>query len=417
MARSFLFLQGPTNLLFAKVAARLAAAGHEAHRVHVCIGDEIFWRGRNACAFRGSADEWPGWIDQSFSRFGVTDLVLLGEKRDRHRAAIEAARRRGIAVTVTDFGYRRPDWIVVERDGMNGDSRFPRDPQAIRALAQGLPDPEAKVRYPHRPMRQAVADMTFNLSSALWPWGYRHFRRHTVRHPLVNYSATGWRLARAPLEAMRAARTIASLAGRRYFVFAMQMEDDFSMRAYSAYASVQAAMSGALRSFASHAAPDAHLVFKLHPLDPGLRPWRSIVSRLAREHGVEGRVHFVDGGDLDAMLRACSGLATVNSTAGVRAIELGVPTLALGDTVYRVAGVAEQGEAQAFWRMEAKPDRDLCRAFVRALGATLHVRGSFYDPAGIEAAADGMAYRLHHGLVNVPIAAVLTGERLSIAPA
>jgi capsular polysaccharide export protein len=68
-----------------------------------------------------------------------TDIVLLGEQRVYHRAAIATARPLGIAVTVTDFGYIRPDWVIVERNGMNAESEFPRDAAAILALAQGLP--------------------------------------------------------------------------------------------------------------------------------------------------------------------------------------------------------------------------------------------------------------------------------------
>ena len=53
-------------------------------------------------------------------------------------------------------------------------------------------------------------------------------------------------------------------------------------------------------------------------------------------------------------------------------------------------------------------------ASLRLMGAMLHVRGSYYDPEGIEAAADAMAYRLHHVLVNRPLRAVLRGEALLV---
>ena len=52
---------------------------------------------------------------------------------------------------------------------------------------------------------------------------------------------------------------------------------------------------------------------------------------------------------------------------------------------------------------------------MRALAASLHVRGAMYSKAGINAAAEGMAYRLHHGLVNVPIAEVNQGKRLVLS--
>jgi len=411
--RHFVLLQGPTNFLFAKLAARLHALGHGVLRVNVCVGDRVFWKGPHAVDYRGTPGDWRAFADALFARHGTTDLVLLGEKREHHRVAIEAARARGIAVTVTDFGYLRPDWIVVERDGMNGASRFPREREAILEMAAGLPPIERRVLFPHRAMNQALWDMAFHLSSALVPFAYPHFRRHTLNHPVPNYLSTGARLLRSRSEGRRARALANAVAARSpYYVFAMQMEDDFSLRGYSPYPDLDTPMREAVRSFAAHAAPASELIFKLHPLDPGLKRWRSRVSAMAREASVEGRVHFIDGGHLDALLRGSRGLVTVNSTAGVRALELGVPVLALGEAIYRAPGLAFEGPLDSFWNEAPAPDARLAEAWLRAAGAALHVRGSFYDAAGIEAAAEGMAYRLHHDLVNQPLPQPLRGELL-----
>jgi capsular polysaccharide export protein len=337
--------------------------------------------------------------------------VLLGEKRDHHREAIAAAKARGIEVTVTDFGYLRPDWIVVERDGLNGDSRFPRDPATILGLAGGLPPIDRRVLFAHRPMNQAVWDMAFHLSSALFPFTFPHFKRHTLNHPIPNYLATGLRLAQGVIGARRA-RAVAARATRRApsYIFAMQMEDDYSLRGYSRYPDLDTAMKEAIDSFARHAPPATELVFKVHPLDPGLKRWRKRIERMALAAGVAQRVHFLDGGDLDELLRAAAGLVTINSTAGLRALELGRPTIALGETIYRVPGLAFDGPLDAFWTEAPPPDARLVDAALRLMGAMLHVRGSMYDARGIEAAAEGMAYRLHYGLVNQPMPEVLRGE-------
>ncbi|HEX4332081.1 MAG TPA: capsular biosynthesis protein [Usitatibacter sp.] len=415
--RHFVLLQGPTNLLFAKLAGRLRARGHPVDRINACIGDQLFWRGPGALDFRGRAEEWPRFVADHFDRHGVTDLVLLGEKRDRHREAIAAAHARGIAVTVTDFGYLRPDWIVVERDGLNGDSHFPRDAASILASARGLPAIDRRILYPHRPVNQALWDMGFHLSSAFFPFTFPHFRRHTLNHPLPNYLATAWRLARSPLEERRARALATRLqAGAESYLFAMQMEDDYSLRGYSRYPDLDSAMDEAIRSFAVHAPAGSQLIFKSHPLDPGLKRWQARLSRMANAAGAGERIHFMDGGDLDAMIRASRGLVTVNSTAGLRALELGRPTIALGETIYRVPGLAFAGTLDDFWTGAPKPDVDLVDAALRLMAAMLHVRGSMYDPRGIEAAADGMAYRLHHGLVNAPLAQPLLGERLALDP-
>lgn len=402
-------LQGPTNLLFAQVAEGLRALGHDVHRINICLGDQIFWRGPGATNYRGRAEDWPAFIARFLDQHRITDVVLLAEQRAHHRAAIAAARARQIAVTVTDFGYLRPDWVVVERNGMNAESLFTRDPAEIRAIAKGLPPVDTTVRYPHRFLNQALWDMAFHLSSAFFPWTFPHFQRHTLNPPVLTYLSTGWRLLRAPWERRRAERIIDAARRRgRIYTFAMQTEDDFSLRAYSHYADQDEAMREVILSFARHAPRESALLFKVHPLDPGLKAWGRRVRNMARGTGAETRVHFIDGGDLDALLRTSSGVITINSTAGLRAIELLRPTIALGKAIYRVPGLSFEAPLDTFWTTPWHPDAPLVDAYLRAIAATLHVRGGYYERTAIAAAARGMVERLHHQLVNVAAPGLVT---------
>ncbi|MEO8102684.1 MAG: capsular biosynthesis protein [Betaproteobacteria bacterium] len=411
--RQFLFLQGPTNYLFADVAKGLRARGHAAHRINFCLGDQLFWRGPGAVDFRARWDAWPAFIADFLQRHAITDLVLLGEQRELHRTAIAAARLRNIRVTVTDFGYIRPDWVIVELNGMNADSLFPRDPQMIREIAADLPAIDREVRYRDSFFNQALLDMAFHLSSALWPWTFPHFKRHTLRHPILIYLGVGLRLALGGIESRRAMGALAIVAARGpHFLFAMQTEDDYSLRAYSPYPDLDAPMREAIQSFARHAPAAASLVFKLHPLDPGLKAWRRRIARMAREAGVAERVFYIDGGDLDQLINSSSGVITVNSTVGLRAIELRRPIIALGDAIYRVPGITFMEPLDKFWTDAHAPDAALAESLLRALAATLHVRGGYYTREGVDAAAAGMIYRLHHGKVNQPLVQVVRGEAL-----
>ena len=229
--RCFLFLQGPISPFFAEVAAGLAAHGHATHRINLNLGDRLFWRGGPGpmVDYRDPPEAWPGFIEAYLDRHGVTDLVLLGEQRAYHRAAIAAADRRGIAVTVTDFGYFRPDWITLERDGMGGDSRFPRDPAAIRALAAGLPPADLTERLRDPFWRMASWDVAYHLAAML-RWPFRHYRSHHLHHPLATYAGMARRLLLRRRERAEGARIVEMLAGQPFWVFAMQMETDFSIR-------------------------------------------------------------------------------------------------------------------------------------------------------------------------------------------
>ena len=140
--RRFLFLQGPISPFFAELAAGLRALGHSDAADQPLPGRPavLAWARRRPTIAAGSRIGRIS-LPAILERERITDLVLLGEQRPYHKVAIAAAKARGIAVTVTDYGYLRPDWIVLERDGMGAESRFPRDPAPSSPWRRTAPSP------------------------------------------------------------------------------------------------------------------------------------------------------------------------------------------------------------------------------------------------------------------------------------
>jgi capsular polysaccharide export protein len=409
--RRFLFLQGPISPFFAEVAAELAALGHGVHRINLNLGDKLFWRAvpgqPKPVDFRGRAADWPGFVARYLELHRITDIVLLGEHRPLHRDAIRAAEARGVAVTVTDFGYFRPDWITLERDGMSGDSRFPRDPAGIRRLAAGLPRADLTEVLKDDFPRQARWDVAYHLAGMV-PWPFRHYRSHQLHHPLATYAGIARRLLRREAERTEGLRALELARGGPFWVFAMQMETDFSIRAYSPYPDMDTPVTEVVRSFARHAPPEAQLIVKVHPLDPCLKSWGRRVPAIAAAAGVVGRVHVAHHGPLDPMLETSRGLVTVNSTVGLRALVLGRPTKALGQAVWDIPGLTHQGTLDAFWAEGTPPEAALRDDFLAALQATTQIRGVFYAPEGRKVAVAETVRRLHEGRVGVPEIPVLS---------
>lgn len=399
------FLQGLPSPFFSRVAHGLNELGCQVTGVNLCVGDQLFWRGPNTLNYRGRLADWPQFIADFYDNNGVTDIVLLGEQRSYHQHAIKLAQARGIRVTVTDFGYLRPDWMAFERDGMGGDSRFPKDPQAILGLAAKAPKAELAQRYTDSFWTMAWGDMLYHFANFFYFWLFPHYRRPYKRnHPLVHYFSIGRRLLFAKRGQQHATRRLAELKadGARYFMFPLQLENDFQIVSYSPFDSLEEAIWLVLQSFSKHAEADTRLLIKVHPLDPGLKNWKKLICRWADELGIAERIDYFDGGNLDDIIRASLGVVTVNSTVGIRALQLGSPVITLGDAIYDVDGLAFQDGIDRFWIEAQKPDMVLVDAFIDAVCYGIQIRGTFYSEPGLTAAVNEAVDRLHGGKVGLP---------------
>ncbi|MFA5121356.1 capsule biosynthesis protein [Zavarzinia sp.] len=401
-AKHFVFLQGMPSPFFTRIGNDLAARGHRVTGVNLCFGDWYFWKGPAAINYRGTRRGWPAFIGRLFEREGVTDLVLLGEQRAYHKVAIAEAKKRGVRVTVTDFGYLRPDWVTLEADGMGGNSLFPRDLATIRRLAEGAPVPRPGSRFADSFRTMAIGDLIYSFGNILFAWAFPFYRRSDKRaNPFVYFPFMARRLMTTKARQREAAELMARMIAekRRFFFFPLQLEHDFQVVAYSPFADLREPLRRVIASFARHAAADDWLMIKPHPWDPGLRNWRKLTRRFAAEHGVADRVAFIDGGVLGETTRASVGMVTVNSTSGVTALEVGRPLKVLGQAVYDIPGLAFQGSLDAFWQKATPPAAADVQAFLAAMAATIQIRGTFFSEPGLGAATRIAAERLDAGLV------------------
>jgi len=401
----FLFLQGLPSPFFSRVAQQLSALGCGVTGINLCVGDSLFWRGANTLDYRGKPADWPDYIADVLERNRVTDILLLGEQRSYHQQAIAAAKARNIRVIVIDFGYLRPDWITFELDGMSGNSKFPKEAEAILALAQGMPKVDLEKRYADSFFKMAIGDMLYHFANLFFGWLFPHYRRPYKRdHPFLHYPAIGKRLLFAKCGHRQAMQRLAVLQAEkvRYFLFPLQLENDFQIIAYSPFNSFDEAIQLILNSFANHADADTRLLIKVHPLEPGLKNWRKLIYRWGEALGISRRLDFFDGGNLDEIICSSVGMVTVNSTAGIRALQLGSPVITLGEAIYNISGLTQQSTLDDFWQAPQQPDAKLVDAFIRSMAGTIQIRGVFYNEPGLSAAVNQAVERLYRGKVGLP---------------
>lgn len=417
--RRFLFLQGPLSPFFRLAGERLSTAGCEVFRINLCAGDWLHWHGEGCVSFKGKPAAFGAFAADFMERNRITDLICHADQRIYHKAAIEAAQARGIRVFVTELGLLRSGWMTLEREGLATLSRFPADPGQIREIAEEVGEIDFTPVYPKSTYLEIVPDVVYNLTNEFLWFLYPYYQRHTIYPPVLEYIRGGWRMLRAGKRNRKVAREIEDLKaeGCPYFVLPLQLEGDFQLRAHSPFQSFADVIEAVLVSFAKAAPAKANLVLKTHPLDAGFENWPQTVEGLAARHGLSGRVLFLDGGRLDALFDRACGVVTLNSTAGLEAMQMGLPVKTLVPAHYAIPGLTYQGPLDAFWTDLKAPDMELLQAYLTALAGTVQIRGSIHSQQGTQAAADNLARRVLDLSVNEPGAFVEPPPRLDAARA
>jgi len=394
--RAFLFLQGMATRFFDRLGRALAERGHAVYRVNFNAGDRTFWSLPGAVDFCGRPQEWPEFLDRLIVDNAISDVILFGDCRPLHRAAIRVAESRLLRIHVVEEGYLRPDWITFEEAGVNGNSALPRDPSWYLERARSLPPWSDPPSVPGSFRRRAFEDVLYTMTSMAGMWRFPFFATHRPYYQLIEYA--GWlrRLALKRRAEQRAAAAIEAIPDGPdpLFLFPLQLDCDYQVRVHSPFRAMYLAIEHVLTSFAGHAPPAARLVVKLHPLDSGLMDWAAQTRHLAVELGIAERIVILDGGDLEKLMARRPAVVTVNSTVGALALARGLPVSALGKAIYDIAGLTHQGELDDFWSAPTPPDAALFDAFRRVLAARCLIPGSFFNEAGLTLAVNAAVDRL-----------------------
>jgi capsular polysaccharide export protein len=385
--RRFLFLQGPHGPWFHRLGRMIAATGAEVWRVGFNRGDRAFWPATASyIPYKGKPEDWPLAFRLLIAEKSITDIVLYGDTRPIHAQAILIARAEGLKVHVFEEGYLRPYWVTYERGGSNGNSRLmhlsvPQMQKALASLDMELPDAPARWGDMRQHMFWGALYHWFVLTGF---WDYRNFRPHRALSVGQEFGLYLRRLVLMPLH--RWERMVATFrikhGGFPYHLVLLQLEHDASFQMHSPFKTMSEFLAVVMEGFAKGAAPHHHIVFKAHPLEDGRVPVAHEIKRLARQHSVENRVHFVRGGKLARLLNHARSAVTVNSTAAQQVLWRGLPLKTFGAAVYAKPEFVSIQSLPEFFAAPTRPDSRAYRDYRHYLLETSQVPGGFYSSLG-----------------------------------
>jgi len=403
MSRSFISLQGVASPFFSELGQLLRNAGHKTHRINFCGGDWLLSLSELHTNFTGALSEWPAWLATELKRHQATDILLFGDCRAVHRAAVAVAKELKVRVFVFEEGYLRPDWVTLEVGGVNGFSGMDLMPETIWAWAEGHAACTNAVMHHgagSNMASRAVYDIAYRLASAVMRWRFPNYQTHRPHNGVLEYAGLARRfgMKRWFEREAQVVTTKLLVANVPYFLFPLQLNADSQIRTHSSFADVLAAIECVLTSFQRadfcQASPPVTLLIKNHPLDTGLARYRSYVARRACELNLGDRVQFIEAGDLTLLLKHAQGVVLVNSTVGLTALSMNCPVYAMGKAIFNMHKLTDQGSLAAFWKRPTPPDANFVEAFVAYVKAHSQVTGDFYSRTGRKHAVLGSLQRL-----------------------
>lgn len=390
--KKVLLLQGPVGPFFWRLAADLRAVGAQLFKVNFNAGDAIFYP-RGAMTYRGTMADWPAWLEAQLRRLDIDVVFLFGDCRPIHQAAHAVVTRLGLEVGVFEEGYLRPDYVTLERFGVNGYSQLPRLSDAYK---RELPTVVSNQRVGRTYWPMVWYGLCYFAAGALGQPVFPHYRHHRPltlmeAHPWIR---SVWRKGWYRWKERGVEEKLVALLSKRFFLAPLQVFNDAQVAVHADFDGVGHFIEDTLYSFARHAPKDTVLVFKHHPMDRGYRSYSRLIARLAQEARVVHRVMYIHDQHLPTLLEHARGVVVINSTVGLSALHHGAPTLVRGNALYDMPGLTFQGRLDDFWTRarESKPDRDLYESFRTHLISRTQLNGSFYKPLKVPGSVAGLLW-------------------------
>ena len=127
--QSILFVSAPFGPFFRQAARVLCQQGHSVWRIVWEGGDFIETQFRHQIVFRDDAVGEEAFLLRVLQQKRITTVITYNDTGRRNQLAISLARKLGIDHYVLENGYLRPHWITLDREGVNGNAKLPKEPE------------------------------------------------------------------------------------------------------------------------------------------------------------------------------------------------------------------------------------------------------------------------------------------------
>ena len=390
--KKILLLQGPVGPFFFNLAHDLRKTGAEVFKINLNGGDLFFypWGAKN---YYGTLRDWPTFLECYIKEKSIDLILLFGDCRPLHRIAHTIAGKCDVEVGVFEEGYVRPNYVTLERFGVNGNSQVLKQTREWWSQeTREVPDPMPVLPAFRHAM---VWAMLYNLFGTLLTPLFGNYQHHRDLHIFdgICWLRSFWKKWLYRISERGIEERLKNELGGRYFLVPLQVGNDAQIHAHSSFNNNIEFIETVIKSFAKYASQDLYLVIKQHPLERGYSHNGPLIEKLAILNGISDRVLYIHDQHLPSLLTHARGVVVINSTVGLSAMHHNCPVIAMGEAIYSMPGLTYQGVLDDFWENGCPPSRSQYHAFFRRLIHSNQINGNFYRRLPVPEFRSGLIWR------------------------
>lgn len=386
---NYLLLQGPKGFFFYRLAKFLRSKGKKVYKINFNGGDMFTYPYiRNTYNYRKRIEEFREYLKKFLFEKNINVILLYGDYKPYHKIAVDLCRSMNhpIDVYIFEEGYVRPNYITLEKEGINGWSGLiSKDSEFFRNL------PEIKISEPspvnYRYSKRIISALIHYFFVEFLRWYFPYYRPSKNYFPyfhVVFFYLRGYiRKLFYKFKDRKASKLLNSDLRGKYFLVPLQVHNDTQIKIHSDYGNsstpIEDFITEVMESFKKNANDNYYLVFKHHPEDRGFKNYKEHIEKLSKILDINDRVFYVHDLHLPSLIKGSIGVVVINSTVGLQALHHNRPVKVLkGKAIYDMPGLTFQGKLDKFWQNPGRVDRELFIKFRNYLIKTCQLNGSFY---------------------------------------
>nr|WP_289622721.1 capsule biosynthesis protein [Mannheimia cairinae] len=383
-SHNILLLQGPIGSFFTDFSDWLITHNKIVFKLNFNAGDEQFYSNRrdNTFAYRDSVNNFEAYLLDFCQKNQIDNILCFGDNRIYHKIAKQVSQRLNIVFWAFEEGYFRPEYITLEKWGVNAFSPLARDKQFFLNYAH----------LPEQPLPQKVAKGFKSMAKQAIPYYYKayfklseypNYKHHRILN--VSYYIKLWaisgikRLCYWLYDSGFAKRVERGELGE-FFIVPLQVYDDTQVQVHSDYKSVELFLRKVLDSFVENAPKHLNLIIKHHPMDRGFIDYGLVIDEyIAKYPHLKNKIYYIHDVPMPVFLRYGKGMVTLNSTSGLSGLLHDMPVKTLGRASYDFEGLTDQQSLDTFWSNPQPPDKTVFEGYRQYHLHKTHINGSFYN--------------------------------------